>query len=74
MPTTIQAPFEYIEELAHLEFPASTRGKLRDLMDKNTDGTLSGEERRDLRALVELSERMALIRGQAKVLLQSLKK
>lgn len=74
MPQTIQAPFEYIEELAHLEFPSSTRGKLRNLMDRNSEGTITQEEKRDLRALVELSERLALIRGQAKVLLQALKK
>ena len=74
MPQTIQAPFEYIEEIANLEFPTVTQGKLRDLMERNNEGGLSDGERQDLQALVELSERLALIRGQAKVLLQSLKR
>jgi len=71
MPRTIQAPFEYIEEIANLRFPAATQEKLRDLMDRNTEGRLSHDERQNLLALVELSEQLALIRGQAKVLLQS---
>ncbi|MBI2898993.1 MAG: hypothetical protein HYY17_02330 [Planctomycetes bacterium] len=71
MAQTIQAPFDYIEELANLAFPSATQGKLRDLMDRNNEGTLSEDERRDLQALVELSERLALIRGRAKLLLQS---
>ncbi|MBI2920224.1 MAG: hypothetical protein HYY18_03960 [Planctomycetes bacterium] len=74
MPHTIEAPFEYIEELANLEIPAVTQGKLRDLMDRNTEGKLSEDERQNLQALVELSEQLALIRGQAKVLLKSLRK
>ncbi len=34
-------------------------------MDRNTDGRLNDPERNELEALVELSERMALLRAQA---------
>jgi hypothetical protein len=67
----IQTPREYILELADLEMPPSTQARLQALMDLNNEGELSEEERADLRALVDLSERIALIRGRARVLLQS---
>jgi hypothetical protein len=38
---------------------------MQELMDRNTDGTLTPAERADLEALVELSETIALIRAQA---------
>jgi hypothetical protein len=38
-------------------------------MDRNTEGTLSPDEKDELEALVELSERISLIRADALVLL-----
>ena len=62
---TVGAPLELIEALAEFRFPEKLDGHLRELMDRNTEGQLSEAQRKDLEALVELSERMALLRGQA---------
>lgn len=69
MPTTIEAPSDWIEELSSIELPPATQRKLQSLMDANNEGRLDTGEKEDLRALVELSERLALVRGKAKLLL-----
>jgi hypothetical protein len=63
--TTVEAPLEFVESLAALRFPVKTDTHLQQLMDRNTEGALSEAEREELEALVELSERMALLRAQA---------
>ena len=62
---TVAAPLEFVETLANLRFPQSTDALLQQLMDQNTEGKLTQVERNELEALVELSERMALLRAQA---------
>ncbi|MCI0465368.1 MAG: hypothetical protein L0Z62_51260 [Gemmataceae bacterium] len=62
---TVEAPVEFVEALATLRFPEKTDALLQDLMDRNTEGLLSETERAELEALVELSERLAILRGQA---------
>jgi hypothetical protein len=42
---------------------------LQSLMDRNTDGRLSAEEREELEALAELSESISFVRAQAMRLL-----
>ena len=69
--SVIQAPSEYILELADLELPASTQAKLQTLMERNNEGALPEAERAELQALVDLCERIALIRGRARTLLRS---
>jgi len=54
-----------IENVASLHFPPKADQRLQTLMDRNTNGLLTQEERDELASLVELSEAMALVRAQA---------
>lgn len=65
MSAVVETPVELMEAVAALRFPPKTDARLRDLMDRNTNGLLSPAERDDLEALAELSENMALIRARA---------
>lgn len=62
---TVEAPLELVEELADLRFPQKADALLQDLMDRNTEGRLTATEREEFEALIELSERLALVRAQA---------
>jgi hypothetical protein len=66
MGTVIEAPIELLEEVAVLRFPPKADRRLQSLMDRNNDGKLTAEEREELEALAELSEKLSLVR--AKVL------
>lgn len=70
MSQTIEIPLELLEEVAQLEFPASTQQTLERLMDRHNEGLLTLEEREELRALVDLNERVSLLKGRAKLLLR----
>ena len=63
--STVEAPLEFVEALAALQFPQKTDALLQDLMDRNTEGSLSQAERGELEALVELNERLTILRAQA---------
>ena len=65
MSTTIDAPQEWVESVCDLRLPPKTDQRLQDLMDRNNDGLLSETERADLESLVELSERLSLVRAEA---------
>jgi len=65
MSAVIQAPLEMIESVAALRFPPQADRRLQLLMDRNTEGMLTDEERQELAALVELSEAMSLVRARA---------
>lgn len=65
MKTMVQAPLKLIEAMADLRLPKKADRRLQILMDRNNDGTLTKEERADLEALVELSGKISLVRGQA---------
>ena len=70
---TIATPVELVTSVAEFRFSPKLNAKLQDLMDRNTEGELSATERDELEALVELSETIALLRGEAlKVLGRSL--
>jgi hypothetical protein len=69
MSAVIEAPRTMIESLAAMRFPAKTDSLLQSLMDRNTNGQLSPDERDELEALAELSETIALVRAQALQLL-----
>jgi len=58
-----------IEELATFTFPDTVQTRLDGLMEKNNEGKLSSDEREELRALVELSELVSLLKGQARLFL-----
>jgi hypothetical protein len=62
---TIQAPVELVEDCAELKFPAKTDARLQFLMDRNNEGQLTQPEREELESLVELNQRMSLLRALA---------
>jgi hypothetical protein len=70
MPASIPAPTEWIESVGQLRLPNKTDRHLQRLMDRNNEGQLSAAEREELDALVELSERISLVRAEALHLLK----
>ena len=65
MPTVIEAPVDFMEAVAHLRLPPHEDQHLQELMDANTNGTLTPEERTQLESLVEWSESLSPLRAQA---------
>ena len=65
MSATITAPVEWVEAVGNLHFPAKADHRLQELMDRNNEGVLLESERGELEALVELSERLSLVRAEA---------
>jgi hypothetical protein len=66
MSAVVEAPLELMEEVAVLRLPPKADKHMQELMDRNNNGRLNAAERDELEALVELSERLSLVR--AKVL------
>jgi hypothetical protein len=69
MATVVEAPLEMIEAVAGWRLPPKFDSRMQTLMDRNTEGGLSAEEREELEALVEWSESIALMRAEALKLL-----
>ena len=69
MNTTIDAPVEWVETIGQLHLPSKADGRLQQLMDRNNEGELAAGEREELESLVELSERLSLVRAEALLLL-----
>jgi len=65
MSSVISAPIEWVELVSDLRLPPKTDGRLQELMDRNTEGQLSIPEREELESLVELSEKLSLVRAEA---------
>ncbi len=65
MSATINAPLDWVEAVGNLHFPVKADRRLQELMDRNNDDLLDSVERDELEALVELSEQMSLVRGEA---------
>lgn len=65
MATVVQAPREMVEAVADLRLPPRADRRLQALMDRNSDGALTSEQRDELEALVEISESIGLLRAQA---------
>jgi len=63
--STIAAPIDWIEAVGNLRFPPKADHRLQELMDRNNEGLLQESEKEELEALVELSERLSLVRGEA---------
>ena len=70
MSQTIEIPTEFLKEVAEFQFPPSMQSRIGELMDKNTEDQLSEAERRELKALVEFSESVSIVRGRARLLLR----
>ena len=65
MNAVIETPREVLEVVAALRLPPREDRRLQSLMDRNTEGTLTPEEREQLEALVEWSESLSLVRADA---------
>ncbi len=65
MSSTIEAPLEWVETVGNLRLPPKADQRLQELMDRNNEGLLTDAERADLESLVELSERLSLVRRKA---------
>jgi len=63
--STIDAPLEWVENVGNLRLPPRANQRLQELMDRNNEDLLSDTERADLESLVELSERLSLVRAEA---------
>jgi hypothetical protein len=67
--STIVAPATWIEDVSNLRLTPRADERLQVLMDRNNEGQLSADERDEMAALVELSERLSLVRADALLLL-----
>jgi len=65
MATVVEAPLRMVEAVAALRLPAKADQRLQILMDRNTEGTLGPEEKKELEALAELSQTISLVRAEA---------
>lgn len=63
MSAIIETPRELVEAFAAMRFPPKTDALLQSLMDRNTNGQLTSDEREELAALAELSESISLNRA-----------
>jgi len=63
--STIPAPSEWIATIGELRLPSKADVRLQQLMDRNNEGELTSSEREELESLVELSERLSLVRAEA---------
>ena len=70
MSAMVQAPREMVEAVAALRLPPTADRRLQLLMDRNTNGVVTAEERAELESLVELSETISLVRADALQLLR----
>jgi hypothetical protein len=73
MSAVVAAPLDWVESIGNLRFPSKADQRLQELMDLNNEGKLSEKEREVLEGLVELSERLSLIRAEAMRILQNQK-
>lgn len=65
MESVISAPVEWVETIGNLRLPPPSDHRLQDLMDRNNEGSLSPTEREELKSLVEMSERLSVVRAEA---------
>ena len=65
MDATVDAPLQWVESITMLCLPEQADRRLQELMDGNNEGNLTAQERADLAALAELSERLSLVRAEA---------
>lgn len=65
MPAVLEAPVEMVEAVAALRLPPRGDRRMQFLMELNTDGKLTPEQKEELENLVELSETISLVRAQA---------
>ena len=61
----LDTPRDLVQSFADVRLPSKTDARLQSLMDRNTEGQLTPQEREDLESLVELSETLSLLRARA---------
>ena len=61
----IEAPLDWVKSVGELRLPSRSDQRLQALMNRNNDGQLDESEIADLEALVELSEKLSLVRAEA---------
>ena len=69
MSDTVVAPVEWVEAVGQLSLPAKADERLQHLMDCHNEGKLGEAECAELESLVEMSERLSLVRAEALLLL-----
>jgi hypothetical protein len=65
MSVVVSAPVDWVEAVSDLRLPATADRQLQELMDRNSEGLLNERERLAMEALVEVSERLSLVRAEA---------
>lgn len=65
MNTKIEMPLDVVEMIADVRFSPKIDARLQHLMTRNTEGTLTEDEREELEALVEWSQQISLLRSYA---------
>jgi hypothetical protein len=65
MSSFIPAPIAWVKSVSALRLPRTSDRRLRTLMDRNNEGRLSAQEREELESLVDLSERLSVVRAEA---------
>jgi len=65
MTAMLNTPYDLVQSFADVRLPLKSDARLQSLMDRNTEGHLSPQEREDLELLVELSETLSLLRARA---------
>ena len=65
MSSTIAAPVNWVEAVGNLHFPSKADRRHQELMDRNNEGLHGASEREEHEGLVELSEQLSLVRGEA---------
>jgi hypothetical protein len=63
--STVAAPLDWVKAVGNLHFPSKADHRFQELMNRNNEGLLRESEREELEALVELSEQLSLVRGEA---------
>jgi hypothetical protein len=69
MAAIISAPKSWVVSVGKLSLPWRADRRLQTLMDRNNEGLLTVEERKEMASLVEWSENVSLLRAQALQLL-----
>ncbi len=69
-PLRRQLSTELADALVHLKPDAEVQARYEELADKNTDGSLSTEERAELESLVRANSILSLLKAEARAFLQ----
>lgn len=71
MEATIDAPIDWVRSVGDFKLPPKIDRRLQELMDLSNEDRLGQRDREELESLVELSERLSLLRAEALLLLGS---